>query len=138
MNNWEYVSTFFAWLYKLGKDNHNNGEYYLNESYFTNYFGDRSKTFSDAADQNNIYLWIKYEDSNADVNSVIGDSSGINNIKTLTTETKYLKPIDVKFDICAAPLDVAKNYFSNGSSNFGLNVENDTYDSYIEITLDEN
>ena len=138
MNNWEYVSTFFAWLYKLGKDNHNNGEYYLNESYFTNYFGDRSKTFSDAADQNNIYLWIKYEDSNADVNNVIGDSSGINNIKTLTTETKYLKPIDVKFDICAAPLDVAKNYFSNGSTNFGLNVDNDTYDSYIEITLDEN
>ena len=40
----------------------------------------------------------------------------------------------MNFDICAAPVDVAKNYLLEQTGNFGLN-SNEEYDSYIEITL---
>jgi hypothetical protein len=78
MNNWDYMSTFFSWLYKLGKENHNDISYYLNETRFTN-------NLTDAADQNNVYLWIKTESDVDNLNTVIDDNSGIENIKTLTT-----------------------------------------------------
>ena len=134
MNNWDYMSTFFSWLYKLGKENHNDISYYLNETRFTSYFGNSNNNLTDAADQNNVYLWIKTESDVDNLNTVIDDNSGIENIKTLTTQTQYLKTIDVNFDICAAPLEVAKKYFEDESGNFGLN-ENEEYDSYIEITM---
>ena len=87
MNNWEYMSTFFAWLYKLGKENHGDSDYYLNESKFTDYFGNSANSLTDAADQNNVYLWIKTEDDHGNVQDIVGSNSGIENIKILTTQT---------------------------------------------------
>jgi hypothetical protein len=50
MNNWEYMSTFFSWLYRLGKENHGDASYYLNETRFTGYFGNSATALTDAAD----------------------------------------------------------------------------------------
>ena len=137
MNNWEYMSTFFAWLYKIGKENHGDGSYYLNETRFSSYFGSSTNALTDAADQNNVYLWIKTETEVDDLGNVVNSAAGLENIKTLTTQTQYLKPIDVYFDICAAPLEVAQQYFVDQDQNFGMN-DSGEYDSYIEITLDDN
>jgi hypothetical protein len=87
MNNWEYMSTFFTWLYKLGKENHGDGSYYLNETRFSSYFGSSTNALTDAADQNNVYLWIKTETEVDDLGNVVNSSAGLENIKTLTTQT---------------------------------------------------
>lgn len=42
----------------------------------------------------------------------------------------------MNFDICAAPVDVARNYLTEQSQNFGIN-ENEEYDSYVEITMSD-
>lgn len=54
-NNWGYVSTFYRWLYNLGVQNHDAGNYYLNRSRIAKY----DYKWSDAADCNNVYLWLK-------------------------------------------------------------------------------
>ena len=87
MNNWEYMSTFFSWLYRLGKENHGDASYYLNETRFTEYFGNSANALTDAADQNNVYLWIKTENENSNIKSSVEQNSGIKNIKILTTQT---------------------------------------------------
>lgn len=136
MNNWEYMSTFFSWLYRLGKENHGDASYYLNETRFTGYFGNSANALTDAADQNNVYLWIKTENENSNIKSSVEQNSGIKNIKILTTQTQYLKPINVCFDICAAPVEIAKKYLADNSGNFGVD-ENGQYESYIEITMSD-
>ena len=59
MNNWEYLASFYKWLYDCGVRYHQDaefpGRYYLDEVRFTRNGFD----MVDAADANNIYLWIK-------------------------------------------------------------------------------
>jgi hypothetical protein len=56
-------------------------------------------------------------------------------LKTITTEYQLVKPVLVKFAICANPNieDIKERYFNNTDVNFDANHE-----SYIEITLDDN
>ena len=60
-NNWGYISTFYRWLYNIGVKQYGNGHYYLDKSKIV-----KIATYSDAADVNNVYLWIKTK-SNADI-----------------------------------------------------------------------
>ena len=58
----------------------------------------------------------------------------------MTAELEVIEPIEVVFDICAAPPDqITKLYpdSAQGGDGFGKN-DNGEYDSYIEITLDDN
>ena len=60
--------------------------------------------------------------------------SDVKTIKTLTQELVYLKPLDMYFTPCAAPLDIAIQYF-NRENTAEFDPDNE---SYIEITLDDN
>jgi hypothetical protein len=63
-NNWEYISTFYRWLYnlndngnfvKIGKRTSTKQNYYINQNRLMKY----DYKWADASDVNNIYLWIK-------------------------------------------------------------------------------
>ena len=56
----------------------------------------------------------------------------LTSIKVLTSEMVYLDPIDVYFDICAAPVRRALDYLDTDS------VFDSTNESYLEITVADN
>ena len=147
MNNMQYVATFYKWLYENGiksKDHPSRaaeaglgvdpGKYYLDNVTFnrTNF------KYVDPADANNTYLWIKTESEMQD-EQVVKLQSTINDrlyhIKTITTEYQIVKPVLVKFAICANPdlEDIKNRYFKETDTDFDQGLE-----SYIEITLDDN
>jgi len=147
MNNMQYVATFYKWLYENGikskdeperKAERENGvdpgRYYLDNVTFnrTNF------KYIDPADANNTYLWIKTESDMQDRN-MLGRQDEINrrlyHLKTITTEYQIVKPVLVKFAICANPDldDIKARYFSETDENFDVDRE-----SYVEITLDDN
>lgn len=148
MNNMQYVATFYKWLYENGiksKDEPDRadrqagdvdpGKYYLDNVTF-----DRiNYQYIDPADANNTYLWVKTGSVMQDYN-VIGQQPAINqrlnHIKTITTEYYLVKPVLVRFSICANPDldDIKARYFDNTGLFFGSSDD----ESYIEITLDDN
>jgi hypothetical protein len=137
MNNWEYLATFHKWLYNCGVKYHPEaeipGRYYFEE----NRFYKNNFNVVDAADANNIYLWIKLQDDSLTLDAFksVLDSAGINNLKLMTSELQLLSPIPVIFDICAGYQDVGQIYAKE--SDFQTFVTKATYDSYIEITLND-
>ena len=56
----------------------------------------------------------------------------LTSIKVLTSEMVYLDPIDVYFEICAAPIRRALDYLDTDS------VFDSTNESYLEITIADN
>ena len=56
----------------------------------------------------------------------------LTSIKVLTSEMVYLDPIDVYFEICAAPVRRALDYLDTDS------VFDSTNESYLEITIADN
>lgn len=147
MNNMQYVASLYKWLYENGiksKDvperisektlGVDPGRYYLDNVIFN-----RSNfKYIDPSDANNTYLWIKTESSIQD-EQIIKMQNTINDklyhLKTITTEYQLVKPVLVKFAICANPNidDIKNRYFKNTDVNFDADCE-----SYIEITLDDN
>ena len=142
-NNWDYMSKFFGWLYKLGltgiltdkdyKKHEASGSYYLTQQKLGKY----DYLYADAADSNNVYLWIKTKNEvPTDQNKEIVNTLILNNlqsIKALTAELVVVYPIIVKFAICAAPQKQALEYLYDSSGVFDANNEN-----YIEITISDN
>lgn len=147
MNNMRYVATLYKWLYENGiksKDEPERapekesgvdpGRYYLDNVTFNR----ANFKYVDPADANNTYLWIKTE-SEAQDEQVVKLQSTINerlyHLKTITTEYQIVKPVLVKFAVCANPDldDVKRRYFSSSDPYFDSACE-----SYVEITLDDN
>lgn len=133
-NNWQYISTFYQWLYNLGL----NGKlitknirppldnYYINQ----NRLQKADLKYSDSADGNNVYLWIKMK-NDSDLYKEQIDSE-ILNIKSLTQEAVYLSPLTMYFSFCAADIDDALDYLIND------NIFDKDNESYLEVTLDDN
>lgn len=86
--------------------------------------------FADAADANNVYLWIKMR-NDSDIYKELIDEEIIK-IKCLTQEAVYLKPLNVYFAPSAADKSDALSYLMSG------NPFDEEDNSYIEITLDDN
>jgi len=84
--------------------------------------------WSDAADTNNVYLWIKMK-NDADIYKNTIDKD-VNGIKVITQEAVYLKPLNVQFMICAQDVDEIKYQIKTNDMSFDGN--------YIEITVDDN
>lgn len=59
--------------------------------------------FVDSADANNIYLWIATSNDNEMLRLKQDLNNSIMNIKTMTSETYPLSPIDVYFDLSFTP-----------------------------------
>lgn len=146
MNNWDYLATFYKWLYELGA-NGNFVKYadylgisttssptrYLSKDNFTrhDYF------FADAADANNLYIWLKTSGANFDAATTsINLETVLNPIKLMTAEIVACKAVDVCFDICACPQEYAiQKYLLDFDDAQGFDPE---CESYVEITLDDN
>lgn len=124
-NNMEYAAKFYKWLYMLGKMNHGNGSYYINERKLTQH----NLAFADPADANNVYVWIKI--ANGISIDVLKDEYNyeLQRIKTLTQNVIFMDAINVNFTITAMPQDVLVNMLE--SESYTTNT-----DSYIEITMD--
>lgn len=138
-NNWDYISTFYGWLYKLGKAGARteystdqkkaraiNPQYYISQDRLLKY----DYYFADPADENNVYLWIQMQNVQ-DVWKKILDEDLIS-IKILTSEIVYVDPVVVNFAICAAPVQRALEYLDTDS------VFDSAGESYIEITIADN
>lgn len=134
MNNWDYITTFFGWLYNLG----NNGNlialgeragkdprYYISESKLFKH----EYVFADPADSNNVYLWVKMQNNSDIIKKTMTED--MLNIKDMTHETVFLDPITLYFDVCAAPLDRCIDYFKT-AGRFDPDKE-----SYLEITISD-
>lgn len=133
MNNWEYLATFYKWLYNRGLQDYKDGHHYIKEEILN-----RSFQYIDPADANNVYLFIKQNSNDADKdlteieNEMERINSDIQSIKTMTSETVILPAVQVCFDICACnDLEVARYFLDN--THFEKDSEN-----YIEVTLDDN
>ena len=137
MNNVEYVTKFYKWLYLNGRDFHGDGRYYFDNMQFWNQTGYR---VNDPADANNTYLVIKdqsqdaYQDTYDRDQVELSINRALNPVKTMTTEIRVVKPVIVRFEICANPDPeyVRKMYLGNMYSTF-----DEGCDSYLEITVSD-
>ena len=138
-NNFDYISTFFKWLWNIGKngklDHEKSGTYYIKQDRLqrSNY------TYADPSDSNNVYIWLKFipriQNTSIYIQKMQQSINRITkNIKTLTQEIVACDVVDVNFAICAAPEDIAlKDYLLKD----GVMIEENN-DSYVEITMDDN
>ena len=138
-NNFDYISTFFKWLWNIGKngklDHEKSGTYYIKQDRLqrSNY------TYADPSDSNNVYIWLKFipriQNTSIYIQKMQQSINRITkNIKTLTQEIVACDVVDVNFAICAAPEDIAlKEYLLKD----GVMIEENN-DSYVEITMDDN
>ena len=126
-NNWQYISTFYRWLYNIGIQKYGDGAHYINKNWLNKY----DLKYADAADCNNVYLWIKMA-NDAEIYSDLIDIE-VQDIKTVTQEPVYLKPFDVYFTFCAQDVDQAHRYFDSSDKRF----DPDNF-SYLEVTIDDN
>ena len=145
MNNWDYMTTFYRWLYNLGINPCPMATAAANDSGVSlDPYRYMSKArliqsgyeYVDAADANNIYLWIATSDKNTN-SKIISLKSDLNNqiaqIKTMTSETYPLAPIEVYFDISFTPSELYyENLVKDENSAF------DATNSYLEVTIADN
>ena len=136
MNNWEYVSTFYRWLYNLGTRAWGDPRHYLNQNRIVrNYL-----QIADPADCNNIYLWVKTRYDSDDSADEVMDSqnnlwkAAIQPLKDLTHEPVFLSTIPVQFCICGAPETEAKTFVSSPDAEGNIDVGTR---SYLEVTIDD-
>lgn len=102
---------------------HYNPQYYLTKNRLLKY----DYKWADAADVNNVYLWIKTKNDMDIYKSVIDND--VKGIKVMTQEAVYLTPLDVKFMICAQDVDEVRQRLREGDYLFDGN--------YLEVTLDD-
>lgn len=127
-NNYEYASTFYAWLYQLGVEKHRDsgaGKYYLNRYVLT-----KNKTvWADPVDINNVYIWVKLKDDSSIDTLKKQYIDDIQKIKCMTANVIFLDAIDMNFSVSAMPEDKIKQLVS--ADQYFTNT-----DSYIEVTMD--
>jgi len=124
MNNWTYITTFYKWLYTRGLME-NDPYKYINPSLETAY----GYKYADAADSNNIYLWVKPIRVFSDT-LVRNIENTLSPLKPLTSEPIVLNALSHIFVPCVY----------NGENNDRYSVDNwdpDT-ENYIEIELTKN
>lgn len=145
MNNWGYMSTFYKWLYEMGKKYHDDidpketlyGRRFLKQDNVLK----TTRKYADPADSNNIYLWIVPNESgeidDKDLSTWIANATdwkqALLQIKDLTHEPYFIPAVLTKFAICANPdyNYIRKNYFD------AANIKSSSMfdENYIEVTI---
>lgn len=125
MNNWQYITKFYGWLYNLGMSVHKNPQKYINSSILSKH----DLNYTDAADCNSIYCWIKTSATAKIQQHKI--KQDMENSKILTSNIELIPSLNYKFAICAAPEDYTKKYYLT-TPQF-----DETDENYIEITIDD-
>ena len=142
MNNWEYLASFYKWLYTIGTDG-KLVKYNIREASPSRYLSKDNFTrheyfYADAADANNLYMWIKSTNDSFDAHNVtVSMNNVLNPIKLMTAELVACKAINVNFDICAAPDDYVIDHYLIDDFDTEV-VFDEECESYIEVTLDDN
>ena len=138
MNNWEYISTFYKWLFDLGTRFHGDPRYYLNQNRLVK----NDYQIADPADCNNIYLWCcRGFDTESGDNDVAlseltdGLKRSFKPIKDMTHEPIFLEAIPVYFGICAASSSTAYQFIRTEEPPADFNGVSTR--SYFEITIDD-
>jgi len=118
MNNWDYISSFYRWLYNL--ELQNAGTSLLNNDLNTKY----DYPWADAADFNNVYVFLSFKTSS--IVSKTDIHAALMSLKPLTSEIVFVDPLTKYFVPCA---------YDDGyvTTNWDPNLDN-----YIEILVDEN
>lgn len=117
MNNWGYMSTFYAWLYNIGVTE-GDPQKYLNNQLKTKY----DYVWADSCDSNNVYMWVRMKNDSI-INKTQMDAK-MKPLKVLTAETVFVDPLDVKFIPCA---------YNNGYNIASWDTE---FQNFIEIYID--
>lgn len=138
MNNWDYLTTFYRWLYNMAlspieyaRANGTSPYKYLAKSRLVQ----AGYEYVDAADANNIYLWIATSNQESDILQMKADlNNSISQIKTMTSETYPLSPVNVYFDISFTPDEL---YYTELTAHGGDNSF-DSSMSYLEVTIADN
>lgn len=150
MNNWEYMSTFYKWLYEMGckyKADFNQkdilgGNRFLRQDNVLK----TTRQYADPADSNNIYLWYVPNESGGINRSDISVWKAMEQewknallpIKDLTHEPHFIPGIFTKFAICATSdyAYIRDKYLKSNASNYGQFSASDiSKENYIEITI---
>lgn len=108
-NNWEYISTFYKWLYETGVKKHGDGSYYLNQ----NNMSKMGWKVADAADGNNVYIWYKDDVGNVggDISMSSRSRSKIMPLKDMTHEVVFQPAIQIDFAVAAfEPATIVKDF----------------------------
>lgn len=138
MNNWDYLATFYKWLYYLGGNpapftgKQPDWKRYLKQSRIIQ----GGYEYVDSADSNNLYIWIQPSingDSRQVRQNVIERfkknlNTAVLNIKTLTTELYPLACVQSMFDVSFAP---PEHYYKSLTDPSVQDM------SYIEVTMDD-
>jgi hypothetical protein len=120
MNNWDYLGTFYAWLYNVGT-NEGDPAKYLNPSLSSRY----GYVWADSCDSNNVYLWLRMKNDTVINRDAIENQ--IKPLKVLTSETVYVDPLDVKFIPCAFDDDYdTSNWDSDNDNYIEVYIDNST------------
>ena len=139
-NNWDYISQFYGWMFKLGLNGRllevqdsagspirtSDSSYYIDQSRLSKY----DYYYADPADENNVYLWVKMK-NNIEIEKKKLDED-LNSIKVMTAEMVFVEPLNVQFAICAAPLQVAYKYLAKDA------MFDEKNENYLEITISDN
>lgn len=140
-NNWDYISTFYGWLYKLGLNGVRTSNYMLGKPGYRSdvrgtYYISQDRLvkhdyfFADPADENNVYLWIKMRNLQQIEKQALDED--LEAIKVLTAEMVFVDPVTCMFALCAAPIERAIEYLISGSR---FDSSNETY---LEVTISDN
>jgi hypothetical protein len=140
MNNFKYIATFFKWLWFLGLNKCGDPRKWINSSLSSK--GTYGYTYADAADSNNVYIWIKQNVQTSSIAQTIINS--LQDVKPLTSEPVVLSAVDETFDLCAGylPDDASTSlrtyYNKNGSDSDKLFVYTNNGQNRLEVELDSN
>lgn len=127
MNNWEYVSSFYRWLFNLGSRYFKDPRHYLNQNRLVR----NEFPLADPADCNNIYLWIRTRTTNEETIQARDNYRALfKPLKDMTHEPDFIPAVMVKFAICSGPVADMQVIQQNGFENFEGR-------SWFEVTIDD-
>lgn len=141
MNNWEYMATFYKWLYEMGIRYHkeiDSSETKLGRRFLTqSKLLESRRRYADPADSNNIYLWTLYNSSewNSAARShddiIDGARANLLQVKDITHEPEFILPIKVAFAVCAANDEYLLRAFE------GIDTDDDKFDEFLKKKYSE-
>lgn len=140
MNNYQYCATFFKWLQRVGLESSGDASRFLNES--LNSYSLYGYKYVEAANQNDVYVWIKTSTRNTSIkNSIL---SYLEPQKPLTSRVNVCDAVEVCFDLCAGYIpgssteSLRQHY--NGSTNLLLDnfVWEDNGENRLEVEVENN
>lgn len=141
MNNYKYCATFYKWLQNIGIECSGEPDKFLNES--LNSYSLYGYKYVEAANQNDIYIWIKTVSQNTTIKNAI--VSYLDPYKPLTSRINVCDAVEVCFDLCAGYIPdktttTMREYYNSDSHSELLDnfVWDDHGENRLEVEIENN